>query len=387
MHHGIAAQFRTFLQTQLPSLAAFRHRLHQHPELALQEVRTRAAIREMLAETAIHWWNPLLGTDLIGELPGASDRVIVLRADIDCIAAEEQSDLPYRSCVPGVMHGCGHDGHVAMLVGAALALDAVRERLPVTVRFVFQPGEEMACAGKDLVAAGACRDAEAAYALHGWPGVPAGVFSSRPGVLFAAGALFTCTMQGRGCHGAMPERGCNPIPVAARLITCLQALHDRLHAAEGAVLSVCQAHAGSSGNVIPDSASVQGTYRYLRAELGEEIVREIRAICRRLARRSGVAITVNITHAYPLPVVNTPAGYARARDIVETHWPDGAWREAEAPTMAMEDFAFYLPERDGAMIWLGVGESAPPLHAPNFNFPDAVLVDGALLLSLLPWAT
>lgn len=359
----------------LPTVRALRHTLHQTPELALQETKTSALLREVLAVTGMRLWEPLLGTDVIGEIPGHTSTTICLRADIDAVQGDEQTSVPYISHTPGMMHACGHDGHMAILAGTAMVLTHLQASLPLSVRLIFQPGEEIMCAGKTLVELGACDGACAAFALHGWPGLPAGVISSKVGPFFAAGTEFNISIHGKGCHGAMPEKGLNPIPIAAELITRFDDLYHE-HRQYDSVLSICITQSGSSVNVIPNIARLQGTLRYLRESAGQLLMTQMREIVTRIAAKYQTEIELEFLRAYELPVVNTEAGYAWARSAVENEGSRLSWLEASAPTMAMEDFAYYLPGREGAMVWLGLGESSSALHTPTFNFNDDTLATG-----------
>lgn len=365
-----------YIDRLMPEVIEFRHALHRDPEIGMQTTDTRAAIAAMLQRSALRIRPPLLGADLIAELPGATSRTICLRADMDALPITERSGVPYQSCRPGVMHACGHDGHSAILVGAALALDHFRDRLPVTVRFIFQPGEEVFCGGDDLVARGACDNADAAFALHGWPGLPAGCVASRSGVLFAAAGFFRIELTGKGCHGSQPEAGNNPILCAAAVIRELQNYHRRVAAAEKSVVSVCVVKAGDTTNVIPETAVIAGTFRHLTAEAGDRLEAGIRAIAAAQAESSGVRAEVVCERSYALPVINSPDGFERVRRAAQAVLPAESWRECAAPVMASEDFSFYLARCGGAMFFLGLGETVPTLHTDRFDFNDAALAPG-----------
>ena len=190
----------------LPEIIELRHQIHKEPEIGLTTAATRQKVLERLSRTNLTIQNPLLENDLLADLDGHNQRRICLRADTDALAIREQTGLEYQSQIPGAMHACGHDGHTAILTGTALVLNALQEYLPISVRFIFQPGEEMLCAGKTLVSKGACDGSEAAFALHNWPGLPIGRITSKTGPLFAAAAMFTIELTGHGCHGAMPEQ-------------------------------------------------------------------------------------------------------------------------------------------------------------------------------------
>ena len=383
MDYQLVKRLQREIEAQYEDIIALRHALHREPELALQETQTRAKILQALDGTSLQLWEPLLGTDVIAELPGRSPRAICLRADIDAIPVQEMTGLDYASCIPGRMHACGHDGHTAMLVGAARVLDRLRDALPFTVRFIFQPGEEVVAAGKTLVELGACRDAEAAYALHGWAGLPLGSVCSCPGVMFAAGSMFSITVQGKGGHGAHPEKGNNPIPIAARIVERLLAQHVKINAETKSVITVCAFQSGASGNVIPETATLQGTSRYLDIASGDEIEQAIRTIAIETAADAGATVDIVYTRSYGLPVVNTMAGYEAVRGISKAVLPAGHWIEMSVPTMGNEDFAYYLTGREGAMFFLGNGMDSPQVHTPFYNFNDEIIPVGMLMHCLL----
>jgi amidohydrolase len=368
---------RARIAARLPALRELRHELHRFPEIGLHEHQTRARIASALAGSAIPIREPLMETDLIAELPGASDQLICLRADIDALPMCEPRNQPWSSENDGFMHACGHDGHSTMLVGAAQVLCELRNNLPHNLRFVFQPGEEMVCGGKTLVARGACEGATAAYALHGWPGLPTKTIACKPGPLMAAGAAFHITLRGIGCHGAMPEKGRSPIPAGGELVTALQALHDAEFARSGTLVSVCSVRAGRNSTVIPETLIIEGTTRYHAAEFADIMPRRIRELAESAAARHGLDLDIEFLAEYDTPVVNSQAGYEAVRAAA-----GDSFCEAEA-SLAMEDFAFYLPGREGAMFWLGLGEDYPSLHSPDFDFNDDCLGTGILMFCLL----
>ena len=372
-------QLRASIEARLPALREFRHEMHRFPEIGLQEHQTRARIAAALADSAISIREPLMDTDLIAELPGPGDDLVCLRADIDALPICEPRNVPWASQNEGFMHACGHDGHTTMLLGAAQVLCELRNELPQSVRFVFQPGEEMVCGGKTLVARGACEGATAAYALHGWPGLPAGAVACKAGPLMGAGAAFHITLRGVGCHGAMPEKGRSPIPAGAELVTELQALHDAEFARSGTLVSVCSVRAGRNSTVVPDHLIIEGTTRYHAAEFATIMPSRIRELAESAAQRHGLGLEIAFEADYDTPVVNSAAGYTAVRSAAERITD---FQEAEA-SLAMEDFAFYLPGREGAMFWLGLGEDYPSLHSTEFDFNDDVLATGIMMFCLL----
>ena len=367
----------------VPSLVPLRQTLHATPEIGTDLPRTRDIVAAALTGLGLSLRDPLLSTDLVADLDIGAEHTVCLRADMDALPIREQTGLPYRSVRENCMHACGHDGHTAALVGAATVLARLRDRIPCNVRFVFQPGEEVLGHGKELVARGACEGAFAAYACHGWPGLPVGIIASRPGPIAAAGAFFTCDFTGKGCHGAMPETGANPIPVAGLAAERLRTLHDDLNRELGAVVSVCSVHAGEGFNVIPDKAMFAGTFRYLEETQAELIEGRIAEILDCATKDTGVSVTLHVDRRYDMPVINDGECFSVLRRYAEDLLPAGSFLEIPNPSMVTEDFAFYLKDRIGLMFCLGLGEDSPALHTPLFDFNDDALPNAIMMLSLL----
>ncbi|MBT3293969.1 MAG: amidohydrolase [Verrucomicrobia bacterium] len=383
----VAEELQRAVQGVLPGVRALRQDLHAHPEIALHEKRTAACVRDALRAAGLAPWPPLLDTDVIAELPGADSRTtICLRADMDALPIDETTDCTYRSTTPGMAHSCGHDGHTAMLVGAARVLAARQGPLPVNVRFVFQPGEEIVAAGRDLVARGACDGVSAAYALHGWPGLPVGVVAGRSGPVMAAAAFFSVQLTGSGCHGSTPECGNSPLTAAAEIVQALERLHADVQAEDGSVVSVCSLRGGQSANVIPERCRIEGTVRYLEAARGAQLEQRIRAVITQRCDARSIQADLDYTSRYALPTINSEAASARARSLVQHHLGSALWHELTAPSMSSEDFAYYLEGREGAMLRLGMGEESPSLHNPAYNFNDDALANGIFTLCALALA-
>ena len=383
MNQDLLRQIKTTIKNILPVTQAIRHQLHSEPEIGLDTFTTRERIMTSLCHTKLVFQPPLMQTDLIGELKGNNPQTICLRADMDALPVSEQTNVAYHSKRPGSMHACGHDGHSAILIGTALTLDALAENLPLNVRFIFQPGEEMVCGGKTLVQLGACQGAAAAFALHGWPGLPVGQIYAREGPLFAAGGYFKIQVTGKGCHGAQPELGHNPIPVAATVIHKLEQLQQQIYDVDGSILSVCLVQSGHSANIIPDNSLIQGTTRYLSEAAGLKIEQGIRKLVTETNDDNDVKVSLEYENRYSLPVLNTQVGFNLIQKLAKGYFPPTAWREMEQPSMVNEDFAFYLEGREGAMFLLGLGEDSPPLHSPQFDFNDQALENGILMMTLL----
>ncbi len=368
----------------VPEITELRHELHAVAEVHPNETATREQLAQALARVPnLTVWEPLIGTDLIAELEGQGDATIVLRADIDALPILEDTGKPYCSRNDGVMHACGHDGHAAMLVGAVKVLAQVQDLLPVTVRFVFQPGEEIFAAGKTLVERGACRGAEAAFALHGWPWLPVGAIASLPGPMFAAAAFFRMEFTGISGHAASPPAiVASPLLPAARAVDAIEALRMTAWENDRAIVTAACLQAGQASNVIPETAVLEGTVRYFEEAVGDRVAAALRELAAAAVEDSPVTVEMTFEKDYPLPVINTDAGFRHiertAREVLPEHW-----QILEEPSMGAEDFAFYLPGREGGMFRLGLGVDRPKLHTPQFDFNDAALANGMLMHCML----
>jgi len=367
----------------LEEAVRLRHELHRIPELAMEEHRTREAVLSALAGLPLRIREPLLGTDIVAELDAGCDETVCLRADMDALPLVEATGVPYASESRGRMHACGHDGHMAILVGCAKLLCQFREQLPRNVRFVFQPGEEVRCAGRDLVAQGCCDGTSSAFALHGWGGLPVGHVATKPGILMAAGGFFSIRLRGRGCHGAMPEAGNNPIPVAGAAAMALAELHREVNRECGAVISVCSVHGGQGSNVIPEEVMMLGTVRYLERPQIDALELRIAATVESAAAGTGVSVAFDLERTYDQPVVNGQVSFDRLAALAGEALPRGAFSVMERPSMGNEDFAYYLEGREGLMFRLGLGEDQAPLHSPGFDFNDEAIGSGILMMCLL----
>jgi amidohydrolase len=271
------------------------------------------------------------------------------------------------------MHACGHDGHMAILAAAArlLADNGIVPRR--TVRFVFQPGEEVVGAGRQLAALGAYDGTLSAYALHGWPGLPLGSVGVKNGEFFGASHNFRAVFRGKGVHGAYPEKGENPLPAAARALLKLQELHEGVFGEFGEVVSPCALNGGSAANVIPGEAEILGTVRYLDPARGQYLEKSIREIL------SGSDLKYDTV--YDTPVVNNPGRTDVVRRAAGTAGLEII--EEETVERGSEDFAFALRQVPGCLYKLGLGEQMPALHSPDFDFPDEALAPGILMMTRL----
>jgi amidohydrolase len=367
----------------LPSIVKIRHTIHQNPEIALKEFDTSALIRKLLRKAGIEVLKPFLETDVVamvrGKRPG---RNVTLRADIDALPLIEKTELSYASKRRGTMHACGHDGHTAMLLGAALLLNRMRDELNGSIRFVFQPGEEIVAAGKQLVARGAIQNPrpDAVFALHAWAGMPLGAVASKPGALLAASDFFTIEVKGKGAHGSRPEDSIDPILTASRVVEALHSVVSReVSSMEAAVLSVCRITGGTNGNVIPDSVELEGTTRYLKPELKKKMIAAIKRIVKGVCDSTGASFSLKYDSPY-IPTINDERMVALGKKVALKVLGPGNWFDLTSPSMGAEDFSYYIRKFPGAMFRLGMGEKSASLHNSHFDFNDKAIGSGILFL-------
>ena len=363
--------FDELLPETAQAAAKLRKILHKTPEPAGEEFETAATLRQSLAALPVDLYPPFLQTDVVALLRGRKPgKNILLRADIDA--------LPMAGAA---RHACGHDGHAAILWGAAKMLSAIRDDWNGQVLLVFQPGEEIRAMATDLIEAGVLDDfpPDGVYALHGWPGIPEGQIQTRAGAVMAAAGFFRFRLTGRGGHGSRPEAALNPLPAASKLVEGLTGLPDRLATREKIVVTVCRVSGGSNENIIPADAIVEGTTRYLNESDGQLIRQTLHTLAESLENETGVRIPWDYRTPYP-PTINDPAAVQRVRASLPTRNPEIVWREMPESSMASEDFAYFLHKGAGAYFHLGLGEDWPSLHSPEFEFNDKVLATGISLL-------
>ncbi len=372
------------IESVLPQVVSLRRELHAHPELARKEHATSGKVRAILGELAgIEVLPPMMATDVVAVLnPDRDGPCLALRADMDALPIAEETDVPCKSTVSGIMHACGHDGHTATLVGTALVLSRFADALPGKVKFIFQPDEEDGGGGGELCRCGVLESprVDGVVALHGWPLQPAGTIAIRAGSIMAANTAFSITVRGCGTHGAYPHRGIDPIVIAAQIITALQQVVARtVDPLEAAVVTVGQVSGGSASNVIPAECFMKGTLRYTRAETGEALRQQVSRIAEHTARAHGAEAEVSFRGGYP-PMVNDPELTRLVQDTARDLFGPERVITNEPPTMGVEDFAFYAQRVPAAMFHLGLRppdmDSFPTLHNPQFNFNDAVLPVG-----------
>ncbi|NBB83760.1 MAG: amidohydrolase [Alphaproteobacteria bacterium] len=369
-------------------MTEWRRDIHAHPEIAFEEVRTAGIVADKLKSWGLEVHTGIARTGVVGVLRGngGGGRSIGLRADMDALPMDEENDFPHKSRTPGKFHGCGHDGHTTMLLGAAKYLAETRN-FDGTVTFIFQPGEEGAGGGRLMVEEGLFDrfDCDEVYALHNWPDLPVGEVGVKAGPMMAASDLFDITITGKGGHAAMPHKGIDPVVVAAQLVTAFQSLVTRrIDPLDPAVISVTQIHTGSAYNVVPAEARLNGTVRTLRADTRDFVEAGMARIVQNLGAAFEVETHFDYRRGYP-PTVNPEREAAIAREIAESVLGDGKVHTELPPVMGAEDFAYMLEARPGAYLWVGQagGPGACSVHNPRYDFNDDILPIGSSLLASL----
>ena len=362
-------------------MTAWRREIHAHPEIAFEEHRTADLVARTLAGLGLAVERGLAGTGVVGTLEGRGPGdAIALRADMDALPIEEKTDAPHRSTVPGRMHACGHDGHVAMLLGAARHLAASRG-FAGKVHFVFQPAEENEGGGRVMVTEGLFDrfPVKAVFGLHNWPGLPAGTFAVHDGPVMAAFDVFELIVRGRGGHGAMPHLAVDPVVAAAQMILAFQTVVSRnVSPVESAVVSVTEVKGGHTWNVIPDEVRLRGTTRSFRPEVRDLVQAALRRVAEGIAAATGVTVELHHDRRYPA-TVNTKAEADLAAGAAADVAGAAGVRRDLPPSMASEDFAYMLERRPGCYAWIGNGPAAAEagLHGPRYDFNDEILSRGA----------
>jgi amidohydrolase len=370
-----------FLSERLPRYATWRRELHRHPELGFHEHQTSAFIANALRDMGLSPVVGLAGTGVVatigGDRPGPR---IGLRADMDALPLQERSDCDHASQRAGVAHACGHDGHVAMLLAAAEYLCHHRT-FAGTVQLIFQPAEEALGGAREMIKQGLFQQfpVDYVFALHNWPGLPAGQIAARPGPVMASLDLFTIDIHAQGAHAALPHQGTDAIVTAGALINAIQSICSRsIDAQDPLVISLTQVHGGESLNALPDHLYLKGTIRALDAQALLLARQRLRAVVEGVCATHGVTGSIDIEARYPV---------TRNDEVAATYCIDtacalfGAARVTTnyRPSMASEDFAYMLDVVPGCYAWVGTGRDVP-LHHPSYDFNDAIIPAGACYL-------
>jgi amidohydrolase len=384
LHHDI--------EEILPGVIADRRHLHEHPELAYQEIETAAFVAERLASIGVDDVRTGIAvtgvTGLIRGLAPTSgeNATVLLRADMDALPIEEENDVEYRSTIPGVMHACGHDGHVAMMLAVARLLQDRRDQFSGTVKLLFQPAEEGGAGAKRMIDEGVLSDPDVDYVfgMHIDQDTPAGQISVRPGPMLASADLFSMTVQGKGGHGAQPHLTVDPIAAAAQIVTALQTIVSREVDPNGqAIVTIGSFNAGHASNVIPDAAELQGTLRAFDPEVRQTLARRLEEIATGVGGTLRATVSVDFKPGYPA-TINDAAMTALVREIATG--VVGEENVLESPLrMGSEDFSFFLEEKPGCFYFVGSANVEKGLtsshHHPCFDFDESAMAAGIEIMA------
>lgn len=368
------------LPNNLSEFTAIRRDLHMHPELGLEETRTSDIVAKQLTRMGYKVARGLAGTGLVATLSnGSGRRSIGIRADMDALPITEQTGVPYASKSPGLMHACGHDGHTAMLLGAAGSL-AERRNFDGTVHLIFQPAEENVGGGKIMVEEGLFKrfPCDAVFALHNDPMRPFGQFAFRDGPIMAAVDDAIITVKGHGGHGSEPEHAADPIVAGASIIMALQSIVSRnIAALDAAVLTVAAFHGGSASNIIPSEAEIIVGIRSFDPDVRDRIEQRIRLVSSHQAQSYGLTVDIDYQRGYD-PTINHSRETAFARQVAVQCAGESNVIDMQRPTMGSEDFGYMLSERPGTYFFLGSkrGTGDFPLHHAQYDFNDDLLPVG-----------
>jgi amidohydrolase len=372
---------------RLPEMIALRRAIHADPELGLSLPKTSAKVKQALAGLPLEYREGPSTTGIVAVLRGSGNRrTVLLRGDMDALPMDEDTGLSFASANAGAMHACGHDSHVAMLVGAAHLLCARREALAGTVLFMFQPGEEGWHGARHMIDDDLLSPLpDAAFALHVMPNAPHGIFAGRAGTLLASADQISATIHGRGGHASMPHNALDPVPIACEIVGAIQTwLTRNIAVSDPAVVTIAKIEAGTTHNVIPESARLLGTIRTLspanRAAVQDGLGRLIRGI----AEAHGARASVEFEEGFP-PTICDSRAVAFARQSVEDLFGEESWLAMGAPIMGAEDFSYVLEKVPGAMLFLGASETGSdwqnccPLHSNRMVLDEKVMARGAAL--------
>ena len=365
-------------------LIDLRRDFHQHPELALQEFNTAKKVEKFLRELGMKTKMLVNGTGVCGYMKGSKPgKTLALRADIDALPVQEETEVPYKSQNAGVMHACGHDAHTAMLLVAAMILSEWKKDLAGNVAFMFQPAEETGEGAKKMVEDGVLEEVDGIFALHVYSSLGLGILGYKPGPFLAAGDFFDVKIMGKGGHGGLPHLAIDPIAIAANAITALQTIVSReVDPLESAVVSICKMEAGKRAyNVIPDSATFGGTIRYHSPELREYLPKRMREVLNGVTSAMRGSYEFNLMGKFPAMINDDEMTAFVARLAKDMLGEDKALQMK--PLMGSEDFSYYLQKIPGTFVFLGVENKQKgiiyPQHHPKYDIDEDILPIGTAI--------
>lgn len=364
------------------SMQAWRHDIHRHPELGFAEHRTAGKVAALLQEWGIETHTGIGGTGVVGVIKrGSSERMLGIRADMDALAIQEQNTFAHCSRYEGKMHACGHDGHTAMLLGAACHL-AKHGEFDGTVVFIFQPAEEHGKGAKSMLADGLFErfPVQDVYAIHNFPSVPLNHFIVKTGPVMASEDNFEIVIEGVGHHAAMPHRGVDPIVVASQIVLALQTIVSRrINPSENAVISVTEFITDGTVNVVPNKVTLKGDTRSFLPEVQQQIKDNMQLMAESICAANGISCQFSYTSVFD-STINTAAESDKAVAVARELVGEAQVSTAFEPPMTSEDFAFMLQAKPGCYVLLGNDGDGPGgcgLHNPNYDFNDDILTTGA----------
>ncbi|MGD1911951.1 MAG: M20 family metallopeptidase [Rivularia sp. (in: cyanobacteria)] len=380
---------RLAIRSLHPQIVQWRRLIHQKPELGFKEELTSKFISQKLQEWGIEHQTGIAQTGIVATINGTKQaksdqnyRVLAIRADMDALPIQELNEVSYRSQHDGLMHACGHDGHVAIALGTAYYLRSIQDTFAGTVKIIFQPAEEEPGGAKPMIEAGVLNnpDVDAIIGLHLWNNLPLGTVGVRGGALMAAVELFNCTILGKGGHGAMPHQTVDSVVVAAQIVNSLQTIVARnVNPIDSAVVTVGELHAGTKGNVIADTARMSGTVRYFNPDFKGFIQQRVEKIIAGICELNGADYNLNYWYLYP-PTINDTQMAEFVRSVAEEVVETPLSIVPECQTMGGEDMSYFLQEVPGCYFFLGSAnpqkDLAYPHHHPRFNFDEAALAMG-----------
>ncbi len=375
-------------------LVTLRRAIHAEPELGLHTPKTRDKVRMALAHLPLEWREGKSTSGMVAVLKGGAGakgdggRRVLLRGDMDALPMPEETGLDFASQVPGAMHACGHDAHTAMLVGAAELLAKRAASLEGEVMFMFQPGEEGFHGARFMIEDGLLDPLpDAAFALHVFPNAPHGSFGGRPGPLLASADQFRVVVQGRGGHASLPHETLDPVPVACEIVTALQATITRKFSVfDPAVLTVARIAGGTTFNVVPDSAEIEGTMRSLSAQSRERLRENLRLVAAGIAGAHGLTCDIELIEGFPVTVCDARA-VALGEQVASGLFGAESFIALENPVMGAEDFSYVLEKVPGAMFFLGASREGEDwtqccgIHSTRMMLDEAVMPRGAAMLA------
>ncbi|HTC53559.1 MAG TPA: M20 family metallopeptidase [Steroidobacteraceae bacterium] len=373
----------------LPDLVRLRRAIHAEPELGLQTPQTAAKIMAALSGLPLDYRTGPSTSGIVAVLHGGcAGRTVLLRGDMDALPMHEDTGLEFASRKPGAMHACGHDSHVAMLVGAARLLCARRQELPGTVLFMFQPGEEGWHGARYMLEDGLLDPLpNASFALHVMPNAPHGLFTGRDGPLLASADTIRISITGRGGHASMPHDALDPIPIACEIVSAIQTfVTRRMPAFDPVVVTIARIQAGTTDNVIPESAAMLGTIRTLSAENRAAVQVGLRTLAEGIAAAHGASARVEFESGFPVTRCD-PRAVALGRSVVAELYGEQSWHALAAPVMGAEDFSYVLEKTPGAMFFLGASaagsdfRSCCGLHSNRMVIDETIMARGAAVLA------